>query len=86
MSSVAITRKGLVTIPRHIRDELGMTAGSKVEFALVDDHVRMRLVRKGSASRIEDGPGILDYAGPRIPISDLRGVVAVKKGARRARH
>lgn len=85
MSSVSVTSKGQVTIPKRIRDELGITAGSKVEFELVGDKARMRLVRKGSASRIEDGPGILGYTGPRIPIRDLQGAVAVKKAARRAR-
>lgn len=85
MSSVSVTSKGQVTIPKHIRDELGITAGSKVEFELAGGDARMRLVRKGAASRVEDGPGILDYAGPRIPISNLQGAVAVRKTARRAR-
>jgi hypothetical protein len=45
----------------------------------------MRLVGKPARSRIEDGPSILSYSGPRIPISDLQRIVAAKKAAQRAR-
>ena len=85
MTTVSVTSKGQVTIPKRIRDELGITAGSKVEFELAGNNARMRLVRRGATSRVEDGPGILDYAGPRIPIRDLQGSVAVKRAASRAR-
>lgn len=85
MSSVSVTSKGQVTIPKHIRDELGITSGSKVEFELFGAGARMHLVRKASTSRVEDGPGLLDYAGPRIPIRELDGAAAVKKANVRAR-
>lgn len=85
MGTVSVTSKGQVTIPKRIRDELGITTGSKVEFELSGNSARMCLVRQGATSRVEDGPGILDYAGPRIPISDLQGSVAAKKAASRAR-
>ena len=38
-----ITSKGQVTIPKEIRDALGLDAGTKVEFVLEDDgSVRVR--------------------------------------------
>ncbi|WP_119821348.1 AbrB/MazE/SpoVT family DNA-binding domain-containing protein [Halalkaliarchaeum desulfuricum] len=32
-----VTSKGQVTIPKRIRDELGLSAGTKVEFVLDED-------------------------------------------------
>ena len=40
-----VTEKGQVTIPKHIRDQLGIEAGSEVDF--VDDNGRVRLVKAG---------------------------------------
>ena len=84
MTTVSVTSKGQVTIPKRVRQALGITAGSKVEFDVVGGNAQLRLVRRGTTSRVEDGPGILDYKGPRIPIAELQGAVAVKKAYRRA--
>lgn len=85
MSSVSVTSKGQVTIPKHIRRELGITTGSKVEFDLAGSAARMRLVRKGRQSSVAEGPAILDYQGPRIAVGEMDGAKAMKKAARRAR-
>jgi AbrB family looped-hinge helix DNA binding protein len=37
-----VTTKGQVTIPREIRDRLGIHPGSTVEFAVDGDDVRLR--------------------------------------------
>lgn len=81
-TTVSVTSQGQVTNPKRIRDELGITAGSTVEFELSGNSARMSLAREGASSRVEHGPGILDYTGPRIPISDLQGGFA----RRAARH
>ena len=45
-----VTDKGQVTLPKPLRDRLGIQPGSKVEFALQpDDTVRMRVLTRGSA-------------------------------------
>ncbi|MFX3680316.1 AbrB/MazE/SpoVT family DNA-binding domain-containing protein [Oceaniradius stylonematis] len=47
-----VTRKGQVTIPKHIRDKLGITAGSEVEFVdRGDDGVRLRAVEDNAEDR-----------------------------------
>ncbi|WP_263355938.1 AbrB/MazE/SpoVT family DNA-binding domain-containing protein [Acidicapsa ligni] len=46
--STTITSKGQVTIPKHIRDSVAMTPGSKVEFE-VNDRGRIELVKEGEA-------------------------------------
>jgi len=43
-----LTTKGQVTIPKHIRDHLGITAHSEVDF--ITEHGRVILV-KGKASK-----------------------------------
>ena len=35
--AVTVTRKGQVTIPKPVRDRLGIDAGSKVEFEVAED-------------------------------------------------
>lgn len=85
MATVSVTSKGQVTIPKRIRQALGITPGSKVEFDLDEDGARIRLVKKGARSRIEDGPEILNYSGARIPIGQMHGGIAMRKAARRAR-
>lgn len=85
MAAVSVTSKGQVTIPKRVRRALGITAGSKVEFDLEGGGARLKLVKKHVSSRVEDGPAILDYSGPRIPLARLHGGVAMKKAAGRAR-
>ena len=85
MATVSVTSKGQVTIPKRVRQALGITPGSKVEFDLEGGGARLKLVKKHAQSRIEDGPAILGYTGPRIPIARMHGGVAMKKAARRAR-
>ncbi len=85
MATVSVTSKGQVTIPKRVRRALGITPGSKVEFAVDGGGARLKLVKKQLPSRIEDGPAILNYNGPRIPIAQIQGGVAMKTAAKRAR-
>jgi antitoxin PrlF len=85
MAAVSVTSKGQVTIPKNVRQALGITPGSKVEFNLDGAGARLRLVKKGTISRLEEGPAILGYQGPRIAIGDMHGGLAMRKAARRAR-
>ncbi|MBI1731696.1 MAG: AbrB/MazE/SpoVT family DNA-binding domain-containing protein [Gammaproteobacteria bacterium] len=85
MTTISVTSKGQVTIPKRIRHALGITPGSKVEFDLAQGGARVRLVKKQVPSRVEEGPAILDYTGPRIPTARMHGGFAMKKVAGRAR-
>lgn len=42
-TTTSVTSKGQVTIPLHIRQQLGIRAGSKVEFVWVNDHIELRV-------------------------------------------
>ena len=85
MAAVSVTSKGQVTIPKRVRHALGITPGSKVDIDLDRGGARIRLVRKQVPSRIEEGPAILGYRGPRIPVAQMHGGIAMKKALKRAR-
>jgi len=36
--AATVTSKGQITIPKRVRDQLGLKVGSKVEFVLVEGH------------------------------------------------
>ena len=42
-----VTEKGQVTIPKELRDELGIGAGSEVEFERADDTIVIRKAKHG---------------------------------------
>jgi AbrB family looped-hinge helix DNA binding protein len=44
MEATIVTSKGQITIPKEIRQQLGIHKGSKIEFIVVEDHVEMYLV------------------------------------------
>jgi AbrB family looped-hinge helix DNA binding protein len=44
MDVTSVTSKGQVTIPKSLRQQLGIRQGSKVEFSIVEGHVELRLV------------------------------------------
>ena len=82
---VSVTSKGQVTIPKKVRDALGITPGSKVDFNLENGGARLKLITRHVASSLEEGPAILDYKGPRISIGEMHGGLAMRKATKRAR-
>jgi len=55
-----VTDKGQITLPKALRDRLGIQPGSKVEFAWQpDDTVQMRVLARGSAGLF----GLLEQPG-----------------------
>lgn len=51
-----ITSKGQITLPKEVRDELGVRAGDKVRF--IRDRRGMRVVPARTGSRFEEFRGI----------------------------
>lgn len=43
MATTTVTSKGQVTIPKSVRQRLGLRCGSKVEFVVVGDRVELRI-------------------------------------------
>lgn len=85
MTTTSVTSKGQVTIPKRVRQLLGIGPGSKLAFDVEGATARIRLVQPGASSRVEDGPRILRYSGPRLGLGEISGGAAMKKAAARAR-
>lgn len=85
MGSVSVTSKGQVTIPKRVRQALGNTPGSKVEFDVEGGGARLKVVKVRKPSSVKGGAAILGYSGPRIPIDQMHGGIPMKKAAKRAR-
>ena len=67
MSTVTVSDKGQVVIPAAIRHRLGISPGTKLDFELEGDTIRVRPLRAVRRTRPEDGYGMLkcDQPGER---------------------
>ncbi len=62
----SVTSKGQVTIPKAVRQRLGIRRGSQIEFALVGDRVEMRV--KSTPPEVPAGGfGMLESKRPAVP-------------------
>jgi AbrB family looped-hinge helix DNA binding protein len=66
MAVTSVTSKGQVTIPKALRQRLGIRQGSRIEFSLVDDHVEMR-VCSSPAGQARSGFGMLKSRRAAVP-------------------
>ncbi|MGL4574260.1 MAG: AbrB/MazE/SpoVT family DNA-binding domain-containing protein [Burkholderiaceae bacterium] len=72
MSTATVSSKGQVVIPKDVRDNLGIAAGSRIEFVVENGSVRLKLSSGKPPSKLADGPKVLAYKGKRVPISSMR--------------
>lgn len=62
--------KGQVTIPREIRDRLGLQAGAKIAWSLLSNGT---VVLRPKSRSLTDLPGILTRPGqPGVSVEDMR--------------
>lgn len=66
MEITSVTSKGQVTIPKPLRQKLGLRQGSKVEFVQVGDRVEMRVVST-PAPAITSGFGMVRSKRAPLP-------------------
>ena len=66
MEATSVTSKGQVTIPKELRQRLGIRQGSKIEFAVVGNDVVMR-VRSSPAAEPTRGFGLLKSRRAAVP-------------------
>jgi AbrB family looped-hinge helix DNA binding protein len=62
----SLTSKGQVTIPKALRQQLGLARGSRVSFQLVGDHIEVRPLRQEQSLRAI-GFGLLHSQRPPVP-------------------
>lgn len=68
MQQTSVTSKGQVTIPKQVRQQLGIRKGSKIEFQVVGDHVELR-VCSSPVEILESGFGMLKSKRKSLPVS-----------------
>ncbi|MFA5684807.1 MAG: AbrB/MazE/SpoVT family DNA-binding domain-containing protein [Lysobacteraceae bacterium] len=66
MEDFTVTSKGQVTIPRHIRQKLGIHAGSRVRFRIVDNAARLEVVAP-AAPTADSGFSLLRSRRKSVP-------------------
>lgn len=69
MSNATLTSKGQTTIPKEIRDTLGLKPKDRLNFTLLHDGTVIMRVKNKS---ILDLVGAVNYTGPIIPIEKMR--------------
>ena len=68
-TSATLTSKGQTTIPKQIRDSLGLKAGDRMTFTLMPDGVVVMRVKN---KRVSDLAGLLYKKGRKsVPIDEL---------------
>ena len=83
METTSVTSKGQVTIPKPLRQQLGLRQGSKVAFVLVGNHAEMRIVST-PADLPASGFGMLKSKRAAVPADfDPAGLLARRKTGRR---
>lgn len=69
----SISSKGQITVPKPLRDRLGLKAGTTVEFELTDGGVLMRKGHKGQRP-VDRVRGVLERRHPTDELIDqMRG-------------
>ena len=71
MLESAVTKKGQTTLPKPVRDTLGVRAGDRVRYIVLDGEVRILPVRP-----IRRLFGILRHDGPPVTEEEMEQAVA----------
>jgi antitoxin PrlF len=71
-----ISAKGQITVPKAVRDKLGLRTGARVDFELVAGGALLRKGQRGGVRAVDRVLGILKRkASTDSLIDDMRGVV-----------
>jgi antitoxin PrlF len=76
MARGTMTSKGQITVPKDVRESLGLTAGTKVDFKLVDGRWTLSTEPARSAALA----GILATTGRTLGLDDMDAAVAAGAG------
>jgi antitoxin PrlF len=84
--ATTMTIKGQVTVPREIRDRLGLKSGDKMAFTMLSDGT---VVMRPKTRRLAELAGSLTRPGqPKVSVEDMnpfKATAATKATKRRAR-
>jgi len=84
--ATTMTTKGQVTVPREIRDRLGLKSGDKMAFTMLSDGT---VVMRPKTRRLADLAGSLTRPGqPKVGVADMnpfKATATTRPTKRRAR-
>ena len=67
MEASTVSGKGQVTIPKELRERLGIRQGSKVEFLVAGDHLEIRVLPGPEQTAPPSGFGMLKCSRRAVP-------------------
>jgi antitoxin PrlF len=79
MPSATLTSKGQVTIPKAVRDELGLREGDRVAFRVLDDGT---VVVEPETIDLLDLAGTLEPRRKGVTIADMDTAIRAEAGRR----
>lgn len=68
MPIATMTSKGQLTIPKVVREALGLATGAAVEFTLMTDGTATMRARRAGVERLF---GLVAYRGRSVPVSAM---------------
>ena len=68
--ATTVTSKGQVTVPKRVREQLGIVPGSRVEFELAEDG-RIVLTKVGQPKPASKFEGLRGIAGPGLSTDEI---------------
>ena len=71
MLESSVTKKGQTTLPKSVREALGVGAGDRVRYLILDGEVRILPVRP-----IHRLFGVLEHDGPPVSLEQMDEAVA----------
>ncbi len=71
MLESGVTKKGQTTLPKPVRDTLGVQAGDRVRYIILDGEVRILPVRP-----IRRLFGVLKHDGPPVTVEEMERAAA----------
>ncbi len=75
---ISVTSKGQVTIPKSVRKALGIMPGTRVRITARGAEARIKIVRTGKLSSIEEGSGMIVHHGPSVSVEDMDPIRALE--------
>lgn len=77
MSTVTLSSKGQLVIPKSVRDDARVAAGSQLEVRYLDGEIRLRPVARAAATALDDVAGCLARGG-RKRLGERQTQLAIK--------
>ena len=76
MTTIRLSTKGQLIIPKEIRDRYGWEAGVELEIEDRGDHVVIRRVEGLPETTLEELVGCAGYRGPRRSLAEMEAAIA----------